>query len=329
MQTDAPAAPQTNAIRTGWLVNGLIGLAVLLTVVALLVTLSRYATGLHWSMELFTHWPVITALGTLLPLLMLVGLKRWRWTAFPLVVLLWNVAMILPLYLPAPKPPTGQPMLRAMSANVYSGNRDTDRLIALVRAQQPDVLVVMEINKRWQTAIEALSDIYPYRIFEPRFDNFGIGLLSKHPFTSQRVTLATESSMPMIFATIDFDGSPLHVVAVHALPPMNAAYTHARNAQLQALASEVATLQDNILVLGDLNTTSWSPCFKDFIHTSGLADSRIGFGIQTTWPVDAGWLRIPIDHALVSQGLLVNRRSVTNEIGSDHLPIMVEVGRKK
>lgn len=309
--------------------NVIIVLALLLTAIAAGVTLSRYLIARHWSMELFTHWLVITALGTLLPLLMLVGYKRWKWAAFPLVVLLWNVAFILPLYLPSPRPQAGQPLLRAMAANVHSGNRDRDQLIARVREEQPDVLVVMEINKRWQAAIETLSDLYPHRVFEPRLDNFGIGLLSKHPFTSHHVTQNTDTSKPMIFATIDFDSQPLHIIAVHTLPPMNEAYTKVRNAQLQALASEVAALQGNVLVLGDMNTTSWSPAFKNFTRTAGLSDSRTGFGIQPTWPVDAGWLRIPLDHALFSQGLLVNNRKTTAPIGSDHLPIVVEVGRRK
>jgi endonuclease/exonuclease/phosphatase (EEP) superfamily protein YafD len=79
-----------------------------------------------------------------------------------------------------------------------------------------------------------------------------------------------------------------------------------------------------LVLLGDLNTTSWSPHFRDLINTAGLKDSRAGFGIQPTWPAGTPPLWIPLDHCLVSPEIKVHDRRVGPNVGSDHFPVIVE-----
>jgi len=42
-----------------------------------------------------------------------------------------------------------------------------------------------------------------------------------------------------------------------------------------------------------------------------------------------GWLMIPIDHCLVSRGIRVVKAQAGERIGSDHLPLIVELEIKK
>jgi hypothetical protein len=49
-----------------------------------------------------------------------------------------------------------------------------------------------------------------------------------------------------------------------------------------------------------------------------LTDSTCGFGYQPTWPVANRWLRVPIDHCLVSNDIRVVRR----KIGRKSAPII-------
>jgi hypothetical protein len=79
-----------------------------------------------------------------------------------------------------------------------------------------------------------------------------------------------------------------------------------------------------VLLVGDLNMTSWSPFFSDLIQTSGLRDSRKGFGMQNSWPANRRLLMIPIDHILVSEGVKVLSRRIGQFNGSDHYPILLD-----
>ena len=157
-----------------------------------------------------------------------------------------------------------------------------------------------------------------------RSDNFGIALYSRRPITSHRVEHLDDSNVPTIVATIDLDGRSLNVVGTHPLPPMGRRRSELRDRHLQAIGNLIKRLPPPVMVLGDLNTTSWSPHFRDLLEKCDLRDSRCGFGVQPTWPVEQWVLRIPIDHALVSEDLAVTQRYVGPDIGSDHFPIVVE-----
>jgi endonuclease/exonuclease/phosphatase (EEP) superfamily protein YafD len=78
------------------------------------------------------------------------------------------------------------------------------------------------------------------------------------------------------------------------------------------------------VLLGDLNTTSWSPGFQECLQISRLRDSRRGFGVHPTWPARQAVLRITIDHCLVSDGIVVEDHHVGPDVGSDHLPVLIK-----
>jgi endonuclease/exonuclease/phosphatase (EEP) superfamily protein YafD len=77
--------------------------------------------------------------------------------------------------------------------------------------------------------------------------------------------------------------------------------------------------------VGDLNTTPWGHAFRALVLDSGLRDSSRGFGFQWSWPASFWPLGIPIDHALVSDGVNVLDRRMGPSIGSDHLPLVVDI----
>jgi endonuclease/exonuclease/phosphatase (EEP) superfamily protein YafD len=98
-----------------------------------------------------------------------------------------------------------------------------------------------------------------------------------------------------------------------------------RNDQLRAIAKFLQGVEGSRLVMGDLNTTSWSPHFRDLLAATGLVDSRRGRGMQPTWTAFRGLVRLPLDHVLVSPDITVTARRVGPPIGSDHLPVIVEL----
>ena len=91
------------------------------------------------------------------------------------------------------------------------------------------------------------------------------------------------------------------------------------------LIKQVRDQNELALVVGDLNTTPWSPYFKDLLKLGALRNSMKGWGVQTTWPATSYPLRIPIDHALHSPGLVILNREIGPDVGSDHLPVILDV----
>jgi endonuclease/exonuclease/phosphatase family metal-dependent hydrolase len=58
--------------------------------------------------------------------------------------------------------------------------------------------------------------------------------------------------------------------------------------------------------------------------------ARLGFGVKTSWPVPVpSFLRIPIDHCLLSDDFHVTSVEVGSSIGSDHLPLVVTASLKE
>ena len=79
-----------------------------------------------------------------------------------------------------------------------------------------------------------------------------------------------------------------------------------------------------VVLAGDLNVTMWSPHYIDFIRTSGLTNARDGYGIGGTWP-SIPLLGLPIDHILTTKGSWIGDFRVHSGVGSDHLPVSVEL----
>ena len=121
------------------------------------------------------------------------------------------------------------------------------------------------------------------------------------------------------------------VVAVHTLPPTRSDNARLRNRQLADAGRIAQTQTAPVIVVGDLNATEWSPPFGDLLRSANLRDARTGFGLQPTWPTFArlSLLQIPIDHCLISEGLHVKKFTRGPHVGSDHLPIVVDVLKRR
>jgi endonuclease/exonuclease/phosphatase family metal-dependent hydrolase len=75
----------------------------------------------------------------------------------------------------------------------------------------------------------------------------------------------------------------------------------------------------------------WSPYYSQLMRDSGLMNARKGFGVLPTWPSHVPFLKIPLDHCLVSADISAAHIRTAEAIGSDHLPLIVDlaVARKQ
>jgi hypothetical protein len=80
-----------------------------------------------------------------------------------------------------------------------------------------------------------------------------------------------------------------------------------------------------VSLIGDLNTTMWSPYYKNYIGNTQLKNTRYGFGILPTWKIIHQFFAIPIDHSLVTPDIKINNVYTGRSIGSDRLPLITNL----
>jgi len=65
------------------------------------------------------------------------------------------------------------------------------------------------------------------------------------------------------------------------------------------------------------------------VREHGLRNAHDGHPLEGTWPSWFAPLRVPIDNCLVSHGLVIVSSHVGASTGSDHLPLVIELGVAK
>jgi endonuclease/exonuclease/phosphatase (EEP) superfamily protein YafD len=275
--------------------------------------------------ELASHFRVQYFWTALACTLALCAARHWRDAALAAVPVMLNLSVILPLYWPRSTPATESPLLRVESINVYSGNRRHADVIEFIGATRPDVVLLLEVTSDWRDVFDALAVDYPFQETALREDNFGIGLVSRLPLESVEVRAIGSARIQSIVARLRWKGAPLTIVGTHPLPPAGAENWRLRNDQFAAVATLCRTLTGAVVVIGDLNATSWSAHFGTLLDGTRLRDSRAGFGVQASWPQWSPLPRIPIDHCLVSPEIVVRQRFIGADVGSDHYPLVVDL----
>jgi endonuclease/exonuclease/phosphatase (EEP) superfamily protein YafD len=220
--------------------------------------------------------------------------------------------------------PTGS-KLRVMLVNLRRQNQNTEAALRRIVENDPDLLVLEEVDDRWWAALGALRQTYRHHISDCREDDFGIALLSRLPLTNATTIYLGGAEVPSLRAEVVVHGQLITVLGTHPVPPGGASGTFLRNEQLVAVGGVLRSTAGAKILIGDLNTTPWNHAFRRLLDDSSLVDSSRGFGYQATWPTFLWPMRIPLDHCLVSRELRVNRYRAGESIGSDHFPLIVDL----
>jgi len=308
-----------------WVVEFAWGLAFVAAAGVALATLMGFGGRLWWCLDWFSHFRVQYAvlLGAAALVFAAAGrcLAASLWGLFALL----NVGIILPLYFGRKAGGAGGKPCRALLCNVLQENRRYQAVLQLIEASQADIIVLLETGEAWMEALAPLRERYPFYINRLwGGENYDIALFSRLPFTEAGFRHFEANRVPSVVARFDWGGRCLTIIGTHPAPPKSRRQFLYRNEHLNQLARFAAAQPGEVMVMGDLNLTSWSPFFGNVLRCGRLQDSRQGFGVQPTWPTTMPWLMIPLDHVLASAGIRILRRTVGPPVGSDHRPVMVD-----
>ena len=289
-----------------------------------------------WWLDLFAHFRVQYALGLLLALALAAIARRRRLDRLDrldrrimltVVLLVIELATLVAVAGLRDRSAAG-PSLRLAHFNVLSSNRQHAEVQGWIAQGEADLVFVQEVIPRWATVLAATPGHTVLEVVD-RDDNFGLAIVTRNDsgvevVAHERLVFA---GLPALAVQLRHDGRALAVLSLHTLPPMSAAHTATRDAQLVAAAQWAERQRASgvaPVILGDFNATPFSAGITP-LAAAGLRDSLDVRGIvgAGSWP-DLPWpLRIAIDHCWHDERLVTVERTIGPALGSDHRPLTV------
>lgn len=265
------------------------------------------------------------ALGSLLPLLVALGTRRWRAAAVAGLLAGMLAVVVVPRALPDAQPRDGTgPRLRVLTANLHLGEVPAAEVIALLRRTEPDVVAFEELSPGAVRALDraGISQLLPHRIL-PNGISQDSALYSRFPL--RPVTDECDPVVAEPCALVEVaDASAVEVRAVHPAAPENSENTRKGQRGLAALPPSRHAGPARILA-GDFNATLDHASLRRLIGTGyrDAADS-VGAGLRPTWN---GPLAPPItiDHVLVDPRIGVRAVSTHRLSNTDHRAVLAEL----
>lgn len=295
----------------------------LLSVVGRLGSLSKYA-------ELASHFKIQYLIGATVCLLSFLYYREPIWASAAALGVAINVAAVAPWYFGGRKSNGDRSARRRVKLALANVNHESvahEAFISFARKHSPDVLIVQELNEVWRKSLGSLQGIYPFIEEYPRAGGSGMALYSRFRFERLSVVFPEGEARPVILTRIDVDGVSVSLLSLHPRTPIRDDHFQLRNGMLSAAADCLRNLSGPKICVGDLNITPWSPNYLSFVEQTGLVNVRKGFGLLPSWPTFLffKWLMIPLDHCLISEDIHVADAMTGEPIGSDHLPLIVEL----
>jgi vancomycin resistance protein VanJ len=268
----------------------------------------------------------------LLPALGLAALARRKWLAVtlagPVLVIIFSYAL---LFLPRPRAVLADnSSFKVMSYNVWRRNQNIPATVALIRQEQPDILLLQELNSR--TALElkqALADLYPNQelhfIYEARE---GQAIISRYPLQSIESALQRGQAQKV---RVEMPGGPVQVWNIHLSRPF---YWRRHTGQVEELVQAASEVAEPLIIGGDFNTTDQSEMYRTLSQHLSNAHWEAGWGFGFSYPSAERTLNrdisiptplIRIDHLFYNEGLFAQKaKTLSTSAGSDHLPIIAK-----
>lgn len=310
------------------------------TIVLQLVTWLPLTGHPHWIIRSFefARLQFATLAGLLLVALLcfldLNTVLPWVLIAATVLCLIWQMSWILPYTRLSPVEVVDagsvdpDRLLRIMTANVLITNRDSQKLIELVRQHQPDIFVTLESDHWWQDQLDVLEFELPHTIKCAMDNGYGMHVYARLPLSEVETKYLVEHDKPSMHALLTLrSGDVIRAHFLHPAPPFPSENptTTERDAELITVARMASTSRYPVIVTGDFNDVAWSPSTRLFRKISGLLDPRVGRGMFNTFHAIYPWFRWPLDYLFHSRHFTLVSLKRLPRYGSDHFALFTEL----
>ena len=223
--------------------------------------------------------------------------------------------------------------IRVLQHNLWHYADNIQATMQLLYQQPADLVALEEVS--WGTyqllnKDDTLKKLYPYRASQLDSD---LMLLSQWPIDRYQFHPAyerTHYTFHFLEAFVNSPQGPLRVMVVHPPHPTTRFRFIEHQLLYQRMLDFYQSSQESTVLVGDFNSTHFSPQFQSFLKQSGLQNSQRAYlntGIISggTWPSFLPEpLRVDVDHILLSPELKAINSRVLPATQSDHLPVLAE-----
>lgn len=233
--------------------------------------------------------------------------------------------------------------VRVVTFNVEGGREIAPLLPGLIAEWQPQFVALQECGESLAAVVERLPGWFHHHVRQLCF-------LSRYPIVDslvmdrrvlEQVKQSAEGiggSGDVVRYTVRTPQGPVSFTNLHLETPRKGlgslrygSFSAARlrdNTELRSIESDLASRWVRggtapAIVAGDFNTPVESRIFQRAWGSFTDAFSRAGFGFGMSKL--NGWIRVRIDHVLVGPRWEADRVEVGRDLGSDHLPVVVDL----
>lgn len=218
--------------------------------------------------------------------------------------------------------------LSIMISNVLQTNRNSEKLLKLVKKYQPDLILTLETDKWWGGKLTKLEKKWPNTIKKPLNNLYGMHLFSRFEIRNATINNLVRNDIPSFELQIVLkSGDLVNVFCLHPKPPFPSESDTSlfRDAELLIVGKKVENSKKPVLIFGDFNDVAWSHTTRLFQKVSELLDPRIGRGFFNTFHAGYPIFRWPLDHIFHSGHFKLIKMKRLKNIGSDHFPIYIKL----
>ena len=256
------------------------------------------------------------------------GLLWWaklRVHAIPaFLAMILNLIPLSGVWLGTAPEASGEASYKIIFCNIFYKNTSHEPLLSLIRSEDPDLVLLVEVSPIWNETMTILKKEFPHSVVEEDDGAFGLAAFSRIPETELSIIHHESNGFPVGLIRLRGKGGPMTMILDHPMAPVGERQIRMRNRHMTETAALAAGTEGAVAVIGDLNATMWSPYFRDLLQDGRLEDGRRGFGLLGTWPAGLPLIRIPIDHVLVRE-VIVNSLIAGPNVDADHLPLIMEL----
>ncbi|MBN9673603.1 endonuclease/exonuclease/phosphatase family protein [Roseibium aggregatum] len=224
-------------------------------------------------------------------------------------------------------------------------------LKAFLQKENPDIVVLQEAawwfqKQRWERYELPYGNagVAGFPQYLKVGELGGLVVYSRYPILSEESRIVKGIPQPgisvyhdvdreVLSLTLDTGKAPLHLIAVHPDSPRSQDRWTSKRAYLDELDKTIAQAKSdhggNVIAIGDWNSSPWSERFQRTLTANNVQTAYPdGWPHNTRFFFDYRLLTIlgaPVDQFVVSPDLAVAGVSLGPDIGSDHVPLIVEI----
>jgi endonuclease/exonuclease/phosphatase family metal-dependent hydrolase len=213
--------------------------------------------------------------------------------------------------------------LRLMTFNtgLYRSNDDFKKIEKAILSENIDIIIFQDVSTNTLENLKNLKSIFPHGTNLNKPVNFwGSVILSKIPLENSELDNNVNQSILVL------NNEKITILGVHLFLPVTQDFLHHALNQLDYLKTISKKTNNHLIIIGDLNMTSTSRRYINFIKETNLFTYSSFKNITSTWPSFLpNLLGIQIDHIIFSEKFKLKQKKILKNFSSDHRPIIFEL----